>query len=1188
MAGQRQHSIDFVINAMLNGGFSGVFSKAQNEFVRLGAEIKRLQSIQKDISSYQRQEKAVQNTEAKLKNYEDQLALVEKQIEETTGSTTALEREKLKLEQRIASTQAGFERQNKTLEATEQRLKDADVSTGNLVRTDENLTKQIRELQREQDKAAESAVSFGSAGTAAVESVGAALAAAGIVTAMRKLTGGFVSCVSAANDFQEAMSAVEAISDASAEDMERLNAKAKELGATTKFTAQQSADAMVYMGMAGWGAEEMLNGMTGVTNLAAASGEDLAQVSDIVTDNLTAFGLTAADTAHFADVLAAAASKSNTNVALMGDTFKRAAPVAGALGYSIEDVAIMTGLMANAGTKGSRAATTLVNIFDGLLKGVTLTSEAFGEYEFSAIRADGTMKGFRATVDELREAFSQMSGAERVMNARELAGMRGYSGLLAILNATDADYAKLEADIDGCAGAAERMAKIRLDNLNGDLTIMKSAWEALKITIGEEFNPELRKGTAILTDLINGVNQFAKDNPSVVKGLTVTTGAVGALTAGVVGLSAAIKIVKSLELGTVLGGAVPEILAVGAGVAALAGLFVMLKDDWNQSVASAVELNNAVGELNRTLEATSVQSIENDVRANAAAAEAYLSKIDELGAVQSRTEEQELRYQGALAGLLEVAPELSDFISQTADEYGRVTYAVEGTTDAIWDNIEAMEQQAVMKGFQDYISGLAKNQAEVMVKIQTAEIDRQGFVDQYNELMQERDEILRKHSGFTQEEIAAGAGLTLNDDLRHVEEKMADASRQIDKYDGEIEDAKAALAESENEMLNANQAMKNLAEKMGNAAGSAGGLRGGMDAVSEGVADAAGPLDMLTEQIAKLEKAYNDAYDAALQSVRGQYKLWDEAEKTVPSSLDSIEKALDSQISNWDTRLENLNILSAAVGDIPGLYTLMGELVGDNSQESANMIAGLANAVKTGDIDKVKKLTGTFTDLREEQEKYAEFQADFQTNIAETTAKLLSEVDEAVAGMDRSHDAESAAHATIQAYIDEANNPDNHSAIRAAYAKASDEAMRGLSAALRDPFYGAPTGSVTQEMLILSGVEHYTPHAEGGILTTPHLGLVAEDGPEAVIPLSASRRDRGAELWTEAGRQMGLLTTGGEDSGRGPSSVPVQIIIQVQGNVSQDTVDAMQDYAEQFANLVTDRVMDRMEEQRTDAARRAF
>ena len=208
------------------------------------------------------------------------------------------------------------------------------------------------------------------------------MAAAGIAKGLHEIKDAYAECVTIAAGFQEGMSNVEALSGSTAQELAALTAKAKELGAETKYTAQQSSEAMGYMAMAGWDAQEMLSGMDGVIDLAAASGEDLARVSDIVTDNLTAFGMTASDTARFADVLAAAATGANTDVSIMGETFKQSASVAGALGYSIEDVAVAVGLMANAGVKGSIAGTALKNSFNGLLKGVTLTGAAFGEYEY--------------------------------------------------------------------------------------------------------------------------------------------------------------------------------------------------------------------------------------------------------------------------------------------------------------------------------------------------------------------------------------------------------------------------------------------------------------------------------------------------------------------------------------------------------------------------------------------------------------------------------------------------------------------------------------------------------------------------------------------------------------------------------------------------------------------------------------
>lgn len=314
MASRKEYEMLFQLNARMNGGFSETISKAQAEFVRLGKEVQELGRLQKDVSGYQKQQAAVENTTGKLDNLKQRYALLEKQIGETTGSTATLERQKLALAQRIKDTETALERQSQKLEATGARLREAGIDTENLAGKDAELASRIKELKAEQDKAADSAASFGERTSQAFDAAGQAIAAAGVAVAVKEITDAFLQCVEGAGSLEEALSTVEALSGANAQEMAALAAEAKELGATTKFTAKESADAMGYMAMAGWDANDMLQGMDGVLQLAAASGEDLAMVSDIVTDSLSAFGLTAKDTAHFSDVLAAAATSSNTNV----------------------------------------------------------------------------------------------------------------------------------------------------------------------------------------------------------------------------------------------------------------------------------------------------------------------------------------------------------------------------------------------------------------------------------------------------------------------------------------------------------------------------------------------------------------------------------------------------------------------------------------------------------------------------------------------------------------------------------------------------------------------------------------------------------------------------------------------------------------------------------------------------------
>lgn len=310
--------------------------------------------------------------------------------------------------------------------------------------------------------------------------------------------------------FESGMSKVEAISGATGEDLAALTDKAKEMGAKTKFSATESAEAMQYMAMAGWKTSDMLNGIEGIMNLAAASGEDLATTSDIVTDALTAFGLSAQDSTHFADVLAQASSNANTNVGMMGETFKYVAPVAGAMGYSAEDVATAVGLMANSGIKASQAGTSLRTILTRMAKPTKEVQTAMDQLGVSVIDSDGNMKSLHEIMDDLRSGFSGLSEAEKVNMAATLGETDGMSGLLAIVNASDGDYQKLTDSINNCSGAAANMAETMQNNLGGQLTILGSTAESLALEIYESVKGPLTDMTKLGIDAVSNLTEGFK------------------------------------------------------------------------------------------------------------------------------------------------------------------------------------------------------------------------------------------------------------------------------------------------------------------------------------------------------------------------------------------------------------------------------------------------------------------------------------------------------------------------------------------------------------------------------------------------------------------------------------------------------------------------------------------------------
>lgn len=330
----------------------------------------------------------------------------------------------------------------------------------------------------------------------------------GSMTAIAGLGG---AAIKIGSDFESGMSKVAAISGASGQELEKLTDKAKEMGSTTKFSATESAAAFEYMAMAGWKTEDMLNGIEGIMSLAAASGEDLATTSDIVTDALTAFGMKASDAGHFSDVLAQASSNANTNVGMMGETFKYVAPVAGALGYTAEDTALAIGLMANAGIKGSSAGTALRSMMSRLTKPTKEVQSAMNRLGISLTDDNGKMKSLNEVMTDLRNGFNGLSEAEAAELASSLAGQEAMSGLLAIVNASDDDFKKLERSIYNCDGAAARMAETMSNNLQGQITILKSGVEGLAISLYENMQAPCMEIVKTAQEMIQELQESFND-----------------------------------------------------------------------------------------------------------------------------------------------------------------------------------------------------------------------------------------------------------------------------------------------------------------------------------------------------------------------------------------------------------------------------------------------------------------------------------------------------------------------------------------------------------------------------------------------------------------------------------------------------------------------------------------------------
>ncbi len=1069
MAGGKQHEMIFKLNAQANSGFKSTFTQAQAEFARLGSEIQSLNRVQADISAYQKQQSAIESTSKKLESLHRQQELLKQQIEETNKageSTVALKRDEERLSESIRSTTVRLENQQDRLGATTLRLKEAGVSTKDLSGESARLSAQIGELSKRQEQAAESAQSYKDRAVDAFSAAGEALAAAGILAGIKEIGEAYIGTVQAAGEFGATMSNVQALSGANAREMAALNAQAKELGATTKFTAMESGEAMGYMGMAGWNARQMLSGMPGVLDLAAASGEDLAGVADIVTDSLTGFKLTAADTGEFVDVLATAASKSNTNVSMLGESFKYVAPLAGTLGYTAEDTAVALGLMANSGIKASQAGTTLRTAITNL---ASPTKEQAAEMErlgISLTDTNGQMLPMIDMVGNLRGAFSGMSEAEQSAAASTIFGREAMSGMLAIINASESDYQSLTQSIYNSAGAAKRMADIKLDNLAGDLTLLSSAADGLSLTIGEEFMLQTRALVQAGTGVISFVNELIDDHPVLTKAILGAAGAVGVLTAGVVAYNAAQKVMAAVNLAALFTGPVGPILAVGAAFGAVAAGIIGAVEAANEGVPKVEELTQAARALDDTVSNATggFEKSRVGILAAANSADHYIDRLEKLEGIAHRTEEQQGEYHATLVMLSETIPELAESINLETDY-------IEGGTAALREQTAAWEENAKAQAYQESLKEIYAAQAE-------AELERQKSVILLTDAQADLRDIEEKRFNL-ERRMRSMEGVS--DEYLELESRWLDLGVEYDEVKGKVDAYKEAVADSDNVLREAESTTDSYKRAMEALTPAVDDAETATSRAADTNAALWDSMESVRDRAAALAEAYGEAYEAAYSSVSGQYDLWDEAAQVSVVSAGTIIESLESQAGYWQDYNQNLESLRARAGDVRGLGEVIASFA-DGSSESVNAVAGMAQATD-GDL---AQMVENWKKLQKEHDTTSDSLAEFKTDFIRQMDELGQELQTDIEGMDYSAESGRAARSTMDSYIGEidAALPRVQAAINRLRGSVA-AGLGSISAA------GAPVGM--QRALGLNGYASGTENAERGF------AMVGEDGPEVVF-----------------------------------------------------------------------------------------
>lgn len=976
---RKEYSLLLELGAKMNENFNGTFSSAQKILAKTQKEIQAFSKLQGDISGYEKQQNAISELVKKQQGYEKSLERVKTQKKELeklqkdySGKSDSkyddvyflkelnnLSEREAALKRNLDKTTDGIEKQKKSAEELKNKLREAGVNTDDLSGSSKELADKMEALKKQEEAAADAAAELGDRSVGTFELIEGQIVQSGLNEILKELAGAYKECISLAAGFGGTMSKVEALSGASEVEMSELTGKAKELGATTKFTATEAAEAMTYMGMAGWNAQQMISGMDGVLMLAAASGEDLGTVSDIVTDDLTAFGLAANDAGHFADVLAAASTSSNTNVGLMGETFKYVAPLFGTMKWSAEDAAVAVGLMANSGIKGTQAGTSLKTAIANLISPSEKMREKMDELGISM----ENVKSFSEVQTMLRSSFAGLSEQEQAAAASVIFGKEAMSGMLNIINASQTDIDKLTNAISNCDGAAKQMSETMLDNLGGQMTLLSSASDALKVTVGDAFKDELTSLAKIGTKILTDVNAFAEKNPVIVKSVIALGAELLALvsiypmyigykkakvavdTISNVLKAASVKLTKKstaakIEETVATQGATAAQQGLNAAMSAnpvgliLLGLSVLtpviigIVDKVKKARAETEALTEHCREMTETFK-TANETFEQtraQIEGQTELAERYISQLERLEAQGVRTREEKEAYALVVERLNSLYPDLNAKINAETGLLESGTRALREYTEA-WK--EAEFQKALQSKYGDEQQAYTDAEVELYqnkAKLKLAEDEYNELVKKRDELKTSKDEIFNTLSPFEKSEIvysekyreAERAYNSINKKVEENEKLQKDLKNSIKDSTETLEEKKKALEESKAALDLYNESLSETGEAL----------------------SATDYVGRVTSKLEALKTAYDTAYKSAYDSIKGQFKLWDEATSEA-MNVDDVTAKIETQIAYWENYNRDLASLSAR--NVEGLAELV-TAHSSGSKEDVNFIAGLAKA----------------------------------------------------------------------------------------------------------------------------------------------------------------------------------------------------------------------------------------------------
>lgn len=1198
MAGRKEYEMLFQLNAQLGGSYSKTFKAAQQEIVSMQKEIQALSKTQADISAFQKQQAAVEATRKRLEMLRQQYDNIQREMEETGNESADMKNKLLAKQLQIDKTSASLEKQTAKLNELSGALEEAGVNTDDLSHSSEQLAGKIDTLKKKQGEAADKAMTFGDKAGQAFNQVHEAIVAAGIAVALKEIYEYFASCAQASMDFESAITGVAKTTDLTDEELAAMSDSIKALSTEIPATTEEIAAVAEAAGQLGIQKDALLDFTEIMTMLGTATNMTadeaatalarFANITGMATDNYGRLGSVIVDLGNnFATT--------ESEIVAMGTRLASAGKLAG---LTEPEIMALAAAMSSVGIEAEAGGTAMTQTLNAIEKAVAKGGDDLAEFariagmsseEFSSAWKNDAMSALTSFIGGLGKLDEQGESTVLVLEDLGLTGIRQSNMLKALGLAADQMTGAVNTANTAWQQntALTNEANKRYATAQSRLTMMQNAYNNLKVAIGDAYTPALSEAYGVGTKVLNSITAFIQKNPALVNAITAFAGVIGAVVAALAAYAVAAKIAAAAS--AILTAAIPGvnvIMGVTAAVAAItAGIVALATAAANDAVPSVKELTEAARGMREAMDeakATYDDTVTSTMAA-AGVADTYIGKLEEMEAAGLNTDEQHRQYHNTLALLCQVVPELADYIDLETD-------TINGGTEALRANTEAWKQNAMQQAYQDQLTELYSQYSAVLIEAEensigltkaqySLEAAQQKLSDTYAQMdalwadAQKQADAYYDQYGYYTDATAflSQEYYDLQNSIYDTNNEIWAAEKSIKNYNKAMEEDADAVSDAEAEIALAEEAVKNLTASMNEGTG----------ASEEAAAQASefqAAISGVQEKINALVESYNEAYSAAYESISGQYQLWDEAAKVVATSAGSINSALESQITYWQDYNANLQSLTDRSADIEGLSDMIASFA-DGSSDSVNAIAGMAGATD----EQLATMVANWKTLQQEQQNAAGSVADLKTDFTATMDELQTALAEDIEAMDLGDEAKASAQATIQGFIDGAVGMLPQ--VTAAYNRVAAAARAALSAS------GTGTaGSIPG-------------YAVGTQSAAPGFALVGENGPELVYfnggeqvmtaeETAAMRESMEIQAITFAPQLLEALHAIHGDgalsaepgAGSGAGSVELQIVFQINGSASSETVEALREYGDEFA----ERVLEVIEEAEYDRRRVSF